>query len=727
MEISIAQKFLDSTIKLSSDNSQRVLKAVQKYSKDPDAPGLKFERLTNQSGKKKRLCTIRVSDGLRILLSREGQVSVLLLAGNHDDIYSYANRADFIVPRCGVPRLISIPDFLDTEISPPEKASAVPIYDNRPSILEHWSDEELLRRGFNENQIKLLRLVPQEDEDLFKVWPDINEELFDRVIECVEHSPEDLLQKKLFDDTESKERRFREGIVERGALAGLSSLLTPEELKHLVSAPIEDWMIFLHPDQHVLVNRIFNGPARIRGAAGTGKTVVALHRAAVLAKRFAEEALTSRKPSPKILFTTFIRSLPPVFEQLYLKLPTSIKGTVSFIHVHKLAYDICKRAGKSPQINDSKINEAFESAFDVVVRPNTLLSRMGLTRGYLSEEIRNVIKGRGIDSFEEYRKMERTGRRTPLTESVRRQVWELHQEWNKCLAKAEVEDYPDVILRARDLLRDYPGPKYRSAIIDESQDLTLAGLQLIRDLVSDTAQDKTDTMFIVGDGAQKIYPGGFTLSQAGIDIRGNSFVLRINYRNTCEIIEAAMACTGSELVDDFGEEYTRGDADVATILGGSRPCLVESGKFDAQIKYVVEQVRRLCETGDVGLGDIGIFVRTNFLVRQAREHLKRSGFANQDLSDFRGKPSDLLKVGTFHRAKGLEFKVVFLLDISAGSFPRGQAPGQPDAEYREQKALAINQLFVAMTRARDSLFILYNGHPSDELIKGVEHFDEISA
>ncbi len=727
MEISFGPKFINSANKLGSSDSFRIWQAVEKYSKDSNASGLNFERLTGQSGKKKHLCTIRASRDLRILLSCEGQTSVLLLAGHHDDIYNFANQADFTVPRFGVPRFISNKsETLDIEGFLLEETPSMSKDGSQSSILEHWNDKDLARMGFSQDQIKLLRLVPQDAQNLFKVWPDMDDELFDRIVECIEHSPEDLLQQKLFDNDEAREKQFRKVVVERGALAGLSSLLTPQEFKRLIAAPIEDWMIFLHPDQHILVNRYFKGPVRVRGAAGTGKTVVALHRAASLAKRFADESSTSSNRFPKVLFTTFISSLPPVFEGLYLRLPNNIKEAVSFINVDKVAYDICRRAGQRPNLDPVLVDKAFKDAFDSVIRPNTLLSHMGLTRSYLRDEVTKVIKGRGIDSFEEYKKIERTGRKTPLTEPVRKQVWELHQEWNRRLAEAGVEDYPDVILRARDLVRDYPEPRYRAAIVDESQDLTLAGLQLIRALVNGAdGQDKPDALFIVGDGAQKIYPGGFTLSQAGINIRGNSFVLRVNYRNTREIIEAAMACTGSELVDDFGEEYARGDADVATVRGGIMPCLVQAGKFDAQIKYVVEQVKRLRETDDLGLGDIGVFAYSNFLVKRAGEYFEEAGLANQPLADFKGRPNNLIKIGTFHRVKGLEFKIVFLLDISAGSFPRDQFPGQLNAEYREQRALDINQLFVAMTRARDGLFVLYDGNPSDALIEGVEHFDEI--
>ncbi len=143
---------------------------------------------------------------------------------------------------------------------------------------------------------------------------------------------------------------------------------------------------------------------------------------------------------------------------------------------------------------------------------------------------------------------------------MREQVWELRKEWDQRLGEVGIEDFPDVVRRARDITRQQPEPRYRVAIVDESQDLTLVGLQFIRALVSGAdGTDRPDALFIVGNGAQKIDPGGFTLAQAGVDVRGNSTVLRVNYRNTREIVDAAMACTGSELVDDLGDEYTRGE------------------------------------------------------------------------------------------------------------------------------------------------------------------------
>ena len=729
MEISLDPEFFSSAYRLGGNDSNRVLRAVELFQKDPENTGLNLEKLAVSTARK-RLWTIRASRDLRVLLAREGRAAVLLRAGHHDEIYDFAKRVAFITPVAGPPSLIRIKSAGLDAPSPPV-ASAPPtgpapaaVFDSGTTILEHWTTGELAQAGFNKNEIALLRRATK--DTLLDVWPDIGEKRFDKVVECCEKSPEDYLQRSLIAADEASNQRFRDAIVERGALAGLSPLLKPTEFKRLLSAPIEDWMIFLHPDQRTLVGRHFRGPARVRGAAGTGKTVVALHRAAVLAKRFASE--DDRRPS--ILFTTFISSLPPVFKSLYERLPTAVKGAVEFVNIDKLAYRLCAQAGQRPRLDPSAATNAYSQAFNIVVRPGTPLHRAGLTPRYLRDEVTAVIKGRGVDSLDEYQRLERTGRRTPFTAMMREQAWALREEWDKRLADAGIVDFPDVVRRARDLTRRAAQPSYHAVIVDEAQDITLVGLQLIRALVSSVdemgVKETPDALFIVGDGAQKIYPGGFTLAQAGVDVRGNSAVLRVNYRNTRQIISAAMACTGSEPVDDLGDEYVRGDAKPQTLRGGMKPCLVRAGSFGQQIAYVADQAERLCDTETLNLGDIGVCARSNQLVDQIVGGLETRGLGCQRLAEFDGHSNNLIKVGTFHRAKGMEFKITFLLGLSEGKFP---APREREskAEYDERRALQISALFVAMTRARDGLFVLCGNEPSEVLYEALDYFDEVEA
>ena len=725
------KQFVPSLMKLSASDSQRVMKAIDKYTKAPESPGLNLEQLEGRTGKR-RLWTIRASQELRVLLVRDGPTWVFLRAGHHDEIYDLAERRTFVVPVDGHPGLISIrptpPDSGDSALDRVAEPRQSP-YDNKPTIVEHWTTGELARAGFSEDEIDRLRRTTQ--DTLLEVWPTITDEMLDRVIECSEMSPDEWFARDLFADeadNESRHKRFRDAIVEQGALAGLSSLLSQQELQRLMSAPIEDWMIFLHPDQRALVERRFSGPARVRGSAGTGKTVVALHRAAVLAKRFTGSGGRDGRAPPSILFTTFVRSLTPVLRNLYHRLPTSVAGAVEFVNVDSLASRICRQFDQSPRIDPDTANKGFEAAFSVVVRAGTPLQRAGLTRDYLREEVTAVLKGRGVDSLEEYLNLERTGRRMPFTAAMRAQAWTLREEWDKRLREAGIMDFPDVVREARDLARDHREPMYCAAIVDESQDLTLVGLQLVQALVARGKEnDEADALFIVGDGAQKIYPGGYTLAQAGLNIRGNSAVLRVNYRNTRPIIRAAMACAGSETVNDLGDEYRRGDASPVALREGGRPRLVCAGNLSGQIAHVAAEINHLCTGGDLGPGDVGVFASSNAAVDRTLNHLAGHGINCQNLRGFDGRPNRSVKVGTFHRAKGLEFKVVFLLGLSDQSFPRPRRRGQSDAEYQEQRALQLSELFVAMTRARDGLFLLCDEEPSGVLYEALDYLDEEKA
>ena len=725
MEISLDQNFVKSTLDLGDREGRRVWKAIDDFCSNPQSPGLRLENLKGSAGSR-RLCSIRASDELRLLMAREGSTYVFLRAGHHDPIYRLANESGFVVPHGGVPSLIQFRRSGTTDATPERDVSPQWSVPETPPCgaghwMDHWSDDELRRCGLATAEVSRVRGAARLD-DLLNEWPDIPPEKLDLVVECCECTPDDWFQRKL--DLAVQDRddlRFRDAIRERGALAGLSSLFSPEELERLLSAPIEDWMIFLHPDQRVIVEREYSGPARVRGSAGTGKTVVALHRAAHLANRYAP---TPRRREDRILFTTFISTLPPVLQRLYGRLPNAINGAVEFINIDRLAYRICSDFGQRPRFDVNATTRAFNEAFQDVVRHGTPLQQSNLTKDYLRNEVTAVIKGRGVASLEEYLKLVRTGRRMPFTSAMREQVWELREAWDIRLRDAGIMDFGDAVSRARELILRRSQPMYRAAIVDEAQDLTLEGLRLIRALVNGSGDDRRDNLFIVGDGAQKIYPGGYTLGQAGLDVRGNSAVLRVNYRNSRQIIAAAMASTGGESVDDLGDRYMRGDeVGEATRDEGVRPFLVLAGRFPDQVAFAAQTIKRRGQVAVQSLDDVGIFVPTNELVTKTIRMLNNHELLSQNLTEFDGQAKNRIKVGTFHRAKGLEFKIVFLLEMSDRVFPRSKLRWQSPEEYEEQRSIQISELFVAMTRARDQLFIAYGGEPSSVLYEAIDYFE----
>lgn len=719
-EISWSVEFLTALHKLAPADSHRVIGALEQMARDPERPSLNLEKL---SGRAKNFWSIRASKSLRVLLVRQGNVFFAVDVGTHDELYQRAKRSHFVVdPSRQIIRLVTVePDVRARDgigrATQTGQALAAANAERRP--LDHWTDAELLQAGLDPTEVERVRLCAV-DEDLLALA--LDDDRFERALDLLAITPQEHFA-PTFDEEAAATERVRSAVGEFGALAGFTRLLSAEELARLAAAPIEDWMVFLHPDQQDIVSRRYDGPARVRGAAGTGKTVVALHRAAELGRRFEAEG-----EAGKILFTTFIKTLSTVFANLYERVPTAVEGAVDFIHVDKLARAVCVEAGESPMVATRDIEAAYAVAFKRVITPTSPLGQAGLSRRYLQDEVTRVIKGRGIDHRDTYRGIERTGRTTAFSGAMRDQAWELKEAWDEEMAGRGTVDFADVILRARDLARQREEPTYRSAIIDESQDLTLVGLQLVRALVNGSGRDRPDGMLIVGDGAQRIYPGGFTLRQAGIEVRGRSTVLRRNYRNTREILGAAQRIAGNESVIDLAENYQRAEEDAVADREGVKPVLVECTDRDDEVHFVASRIRDLVEHRQaVSLGDTALFVGTNDEAKRWTADLKAVGIDCQGLDKYEGIPTDAVKVGTYFRAKGLEFKLVFLPGLDAQHFPRPQQPGQDDAEYEDARSLQISQVFVAMTRARDGLFVLASDEPSELVVDALDCFDVIEA
>lgn len=506
----------------------------------------------------------------------------------------------------------------------------------------------------------------------------------------------------------------------------------PEFLAEVIGHPIEDWMIFLHPDQRSAVKRHYNGPARVRGAAGTGKTVIGLHRAAWLAERNRrddqarqEQLPADSQPSLPVLFTTYVRSLPPVFESLYQRLVGTRHGGVEFVNVDKLARQMCWQAGERLNTAPREITNAYSRAYKRVVYPGTPLAEHRFSKPYLRDEITQVVKGRAVETLDEYLAIERTGRRAPMWRPQRAQVWELKEAWDAEMAARGTVDFCDVITKALHHARQLEAPRYSAVIVDEAQDLTLTGLKFLRALVNapDHDVDRPNGLLILGDAAQRIYSGGFTLRQAGVEVRGRTTILTENYRNTNEIINTALAVASECQIDDLGERFRRGDAEVSALRRGPRPRLVHAIGLDAQVEEIVHLIGEFTTSeAGYGLGDIAVLAATNAKVKTICQLLDRHSIANQELGSYHGTTSPRVKVGTYFRAKGLEFKVVFLPQVTKDVFPRPRRR-QSEDEYAETRDLDISRLFVAMTRARDLLVVLYDHQPSEIVAAAADLFE----
>lgn len=609
------------------------------------------------------------------------------------------------------------------------------------SLFILWDDAELNKFGLPPTVVQQLRRLNSEDE-----FDDLRPRLAE------EHAKIALnLRRYCHPDGEQPEPEVLEADepettaedleMERRLLAPDSGRwfkrIDPPFMAEILRKPIEDWMIYLHPDQEGLVEQTHRGLARVRGPAGTGKTVVGLHRARFLARRDREaqqcglagtgDSENASEGLP-VLFTSWMKSLPPVLEALYLRMPGTRKGEVEFIHTDGLASRLCEEAGDELAINVPEAKRLFSDVCRASVVPGTPLGDSGLSKRYLKAEVDKVIKVQDLGSLEDYLELKRVGRSAPLDNAQRQQLWEIVEQWDADKTERGLMDVCDLIPRALVHARRLQAPRYSAAIVDEAQDLTLVGLQLVRAVVNapyyDT--DGTDRLMLLGDAAQRIYEGGFTLDRVGSGAAGRSITLDENYRNTAEVIDAAMAVAGDVRVEDFDDTFRRGDETAAPQRQGPKPVLVAATGLDAQLDYILARTDELTSADrGYGPGDIGILVKSRADVDAVLRRLRRQGHRCQNLEGFQGKTSDTIKVGTYQRGKGLEFKAVFLPQVTDGKFPAPPTKGMNEQEATEERDRQIALLFVAMTRARDLLFVLHDNKPSEPVAAAVERFDAI--
>ena len=466
----------------------------------------------------------------------------------------------------------------------------------------------------------------------------------------------------------------------------------PEELTQILKHPFDAWRIFLHPAQREIAYRSsYSGPTLVTGGAGTGKTVTALHRAVFLARRAAAPA--------SVLLTTFTRNLADALDHQLALLTDEpeVRERIEVLNVDRLAHRVFSEAyGRQPDIVDPReLRQLWEKA----------AASSGFNAVFLEREWVQVILAQGLREPAQYLTARRHGRGKALRADQRLAVWEAIRHVTDTLRQLGQHTHLQLADEAARLLAERPVRPYRHVIVDEGQDLHPAQWRLLRNAVASGPDD----LFIVADPHQRIYDNQVSLARLGVDVRGRRRRLTVNYRTTQDILSwsvrllADVQPTG---LDDEPDSLTG----YRSPMRGQRPVLRAYPSREAEHAGLVERIRVWLDAG-VEPHAIGVAARNNHLVRAARDSLTAAGVpATSTTAKKKG-----VRVGTMHAMKGLEFRCLAVVGVDADTVPaKGAVTAESEDPVAHQHDLARERflLFVACTRARDSLYVSYVGEPS---------------
>lgn len=705
---------LRSLKKLPPKVTDSFLTMLTKVMGDPSRNGLNVEPV--EGARDKGIKSVRIDQGHRAIGYLSGSDLLFLHANEHDKAYRWAtNRAVKIDPTSNRIRIVEAIE---------ETEAAIQTQTNLPvqRLFSTYSDELLVDLGVMPEELAVIRHIV-DDAGLEARRDDLDITTYDALIALASGMGAEEIRAILGIGTVAGgtasvpgEADFAKVIETDESRQTIFIPETESELRRFLEGDMEGWRIFLHPNQRRMAYRDYSGPAMVRGGAGTGKTVVAMHRAKFLADRIADD---EARKGQRVLVTTFTTSLARDIEgNLRTLCPEHFATYPSRIDVNNLdawVGDFLKQQNFERRIayfgeDIAILGDIWDRVFEAHGVPGEL------TRDFVRAEWSQVIQAKGIENQRDYFKVSRAGRGTPLDRQKRASLWVLFEDYRARLLDeglAEPDDaYREAIALLNSGLVNLP---YCAVVVDEAQDMGEQAFRLIRAMVRPSASGDQNSVFIVGDAHQRIYARKASMSACGLDVRGRSRKLRLNYRTTDDIRRWAVAVLDGVAVDDLDEGSDSLDGYVS-LMRGPAPEVVSHANVQLELDGLVSWINRQVRDGRRD-DDVGVLARTNHQLEQIGSTLEKHGIPFVRLSnkqaDNHQKPG--VRLLTMHRAKGLEFRVVAIPFLSKSGFPpeavlRG-AVDPADARMITEREKAL--LHVAATRAKEELRLSWSGQKSD--------------
>lgn len=691
VKVAISSDFLTSFAKLPRSIQGKVTEFVNKFRNDPNSPGINYEKLANSADNK--IFSVRIDNTYRGIVVRQKETGVYLLlwVDHHDEAYQWAakKRCD-VNPKTGAIQVYDIQTVVEKKV-----------ITEADSIFACATDTQLLELGVPEAQLDYVKSFTSKEE-FYQSEGSIPADVY----EALSWLAEGFTVKEVMELSDEGSNAGGQADDLAKALETPSTLKSfvivdgEDELRRIMAEPLEKWRVFLHPTQRKIVKKRYSGAARVLGGAGTGKTVVAMHRAKYLASQMSDQQ--------RILFTTFTANLAADIRENLRKICTTDElRRIEVIHLDAWVNQYLKESEYSAEI---KYGDEIDALWEQAV----LLANVDLpfeTSFYVEEWNRVAIAQEAV-SMAKYIKASRNGRGTRLDRKKRIQVWKVFENYQNLMKEHRIRDINTAMFECTELLQAAgTRTRYKSVIVDEGQDFSDNAYRLLRALVG---EEHENDLFIVGDAHQRIYKNHPTLSKCGINVRGRSSILKINYRTTEEIRKHAFAMLNGISFDDLDDDFDIGDK-CQSLTHGEKPVVKSFTDANGEFEYIVDEIKKLQSAG-VALTDICIVVRTKKLVEDYIAQMTKAGLRSYAIK--RNKSDDRsfegIRVATMHRVKGLEFKYVFIAAVNHRIIPLSAAISKHDKiAYEETMTAEKCLLYVAMTRAQKGVYLTSYGKQSE--------------
>jgi len=688
MEFRIAATFTDALARLAAAEQKAAKTAAFDLQMDPSAPGLKFHRI--ERSRDPHFWSVRASGDIRIIVHKTDASFLLTYVGHHDDSYAWAERRRIEAhPKTGAIQIVEVRERVEDLVTPSAPVAPLPAL-----LFRKLSAEDLLAVG-----------VPQD-------WvADVQAATEDGFLALAGHLPAEAAEALL--------EFVGSGVLRRPAtVTPLDPFSHPDTLRRFrmvenmealalaLEAPWEKWAVFLHPDQQGIIERTYNGAARTSGSAGTGKTVVALHRAARLAER---------EQNGRILLTTFSE---PLANALSRKLVSLVgKDSPAFRRITVAPYrtvadELYQLAfGRRAVVaSDEQVEDSLRKAADAV-------GGQGFTPRFLASEWRHVVDAWQIADIESYARVPRLGRKNRMSAGQRERLWPVFVAVRASLAKRGLATWPDIFARTTARYAAREDKPFTHIVVDEAQDLSVPELRFLASI----APSAPDALFFAGDLGQRIFQQPFSWKELGVDVRGRSSTLTVNYRTSHQIRRTADRLLPSAVrdVDGNADERNR----TVSVFNGPSPEIRLLADEKAEIDSMASWLKQVRAEGTLP-NEIGVFVRTRDQLPRARAAIEAAGLTWLELSERDQDNMGRVLIGTMHLAKGLEFKAAAVMACDDGILPlQSRLENVADeAELDDVYDTERHLFYVACTRARDRLLISAV-RPASEFIQDLEGKD----